>query len=555
MRLLLPLILTVLIAACTPAHSTRDAGADPAAGQPRVRKQVTAAIFSEPPTVVPGLNPANAAGSDGLVALTNAGLSVVNRQGERIPRLAESIPTVENGLWRVLPDGRMETTWKLRNGTTWHDGTAFTSADVLLTATVRRDKDAAEFYDSSYDSVEAVEAPDPLTVVVRFSKPYIEADALLTWIMPQHLAGKPYLEEKSSFTTLALWRDQWVGLGPYHIKEWAQGSHVALEAHDGYFAGRPRIDDVVVRFYIDANALLANVMAGVVDVTLGRGLSLEQALQLQERWREGRVETAPANSVHIWPQFLNPNPAVVGDVRFRRAALHAIDRQQMIDTLEAGMTQIAYGWFRPDQPEYAAVERSIVKYDYDPRRSAQLLEELGYTRAADGMYRDAGGQKITVEIRTTESNDIQPKSMYPVADYWVRAGIDAQPMITPRQRAQDREYRAKFPGFELIRGGTNPDVLTTAELRTEANRYSGGNYPSYSNPQFDALVERYYSTIPRAERMEVANQIMRWMGEQVIVLPLFYDIEATAIANRLSGATARNQGSTQAWNVHEWDVR
>lgn len=232
---------------------------------------------------------------------------------------------------------------------------------------------------------------------MKFSKPYIEADTLLAWIMPQHLATRPYQDDKPNFTSLSLWRDQWVGTGSYKIKEWAQGRYVALEADPSYFLGRPHIDELVVRFFLDANTLLTKVLAGVVDVTLGRGLSLAEALQRQERWHEGRVETSPANSVHIWPQFLNPSPPVVGDARFRKAALHGIDRQQMIDTLEAGMTQIAYGWIGPDQPEFAQVEKSVVKYEYDPRRAAQMIEEIGYAKGADGVYRRSG-EKLTVEI-------------------------------------------------------------------------------------------------------------------------------------------------------------
>ena len=34
----------------------------------------------------------------------------------------EAVPTLENGLWKVLPDGRMETSWRLKPGLVWQDG-------------------------------------------------------------------------------------------------------------------------------------------------------------------------------------------------------------------------------------------------------------------------------------------------------------------------------------------------------------------------------------------------------------------------------------------------
>ena len=58
-----------------------------------------------------------------------------------MPVLAEAIPSFENGLWKVFPDGQMETTWKIREGARWHDGTPFTSGDVLFTSKLEQDKE------------------------------------------------------------------------------------------------------------------------------------------------------------------------------------------------------------------------------------------------------------------------------------------------------------------------------------------------------------------------------------------------------------------------------
>ncbi len=39
--------------------------------------------------------------------------------------------------------------------------------------------------------------------------------------------------------------------------------------------GHPDIDEIEVKFIPDPNALLANVLAGTVELTLGRGISVE----------------------------------------------------------------------------------------------------------------------------------------------------------------------------------------------------------------------------------------------------------------------------------------
>ena len=68
------------------------------------------------------------------------------------------MPTADNGLWRVLPDGRMETTWRIKENARWHDGTPFTADDLVFTTTIDRDADLPILRHPGYASVESVQA-------------------------------------------------------------------------------------------------------------------------------------------------------------------------------------------------------------------------------------------------------------------------------------------------------------------------------------------------------------------------------------------------------------
>src|SRR6185437_11338499 len=117
-----------------------------------------------------------------------------------------------------------------------------------------------------------------------------------------------------------------------------------------------------------------------VDMTIGRGMNLEQALQADQQWTDGKVETKPSNWVAHYPQLLTPDPAVIGDVAFRRALLQALDRQGMSDALQAGKAPVADSPLQVNDPDYPYVKSSIVSYAYDARAAAQAIEQLGYTR-------------------------------------------------------------------------------------------------------------------------------------------------------------------------------
>ena len=94
------------------------------------------------------------------------------------------MPSVENGLWQVLEDGRMVTTWKLKPGVTWHDGTPLTAEDLAFAARVGMDKDVPEFGDVGFGFVDRVEAIDSQTITTYWKRPYIEADPVCSFCLP-----------------------------------------------------------------------------------------------------------------------------------------------------------------------------------------------------------------------------------------------------------------------------------------------------------------------------------------------------------------------------------
>src|SRR3989441_11425474 len=94
-------------------------------------------------------------------------LVVQNPQGEYQPQLATSQISLDDGSWRVNPDGTMDTTWKLRPNLKWHDGTPFTAEDMGFTGSVRTDADTAIPGKARPGLIQSTRAPDPRTVVIH----------------------------------------------------------------------------------------------------------------------------------------------------------------------------------------------------------------------------------------------------------------------------------------------------------------------------------------------------------------------------------------------------
>jgi peptide/nickel transport system substrate-binding protein len=195
----------------------------------------------------------------------------------------------------------------------------------------------------------------------------------------------------------------------------------------------------------------------------------------------------------------------------------------------------------------------VVTYAHDLRRAAGLIEGLGYTRGSDGVYRDGAGERLAVELRSNGER-ITENAIVPVADFWTRAGVATDPLLVPPQRIIDREYVATFPSFRMMRQPDRATQLSRVHgslTPLPENGFVGSNYARYRNPEFDALIDRYLTTIPWGERMAVFRQAVRHISEQLNLMGLFYDPDFAAASNRLSGLGIND---TELWNVHLWEL-
>jgi peptide/nickel transport system substrate-binding protein len=558
------MLAATLLVACGGSTPTSGVTSAPQPGAPAsAPKRIIAATKNTPSFLYYKLHPGPTAGAEEIGDLVGSGLVIADDRGLLRPLLGEHVPTIENGMWRVAADGTMQTTLKIRDGAVWHDGTSLTTDDLIFTARLAMERELTVFNHVGFDSVDHLEAVDPRTLIVYWKRPYIEADALFSTRfslpLPAHLLADAYTANKETFLELPYWTDGFVGTGPFKLRTFTRGQSLLLDANTAFAPGRPKIDELEVRFIGDDNAFVANLLSGATDFTLGRGPSLEQALLIKDQWPNGTIEFKALDSwVTLYPQFQNPNPPILANPQFRRALLQAIDRQEIVDSIQHGQVPIADGNISPNHPRYRDIEPSIVRTPYDPRQAAQAIQELGFTRGADGTFQSSNGQLLTLEIRGSTVLDILPKAIYASADAWKQLGIQTTTDIRAAAQAQDAEYAATFPAFALQRQtGSHRFLpnLRSSQARMPERAYTGLNIARFMDPDMDTLIDRYVTTIPIAERTTVIGQIIHRITDEGIWLTLFFDTEPAMISNRLVNVHARGEDSNHAWNAYEWDVR
>ena len=90
--------------------------------------------------------------------------------------------------------------------------------------------------------------------------------------------------------------------------------------------------------------------------------------------------------------------------------------------------------------------------------------------------------------------------------------------------------------------------LHSSQTPLAQTNYLGNNSSRYRSPELDGLIDGFFMTIPRQERIRVLQQIVRHVSEHLNWMGITYDVDPIMIGNRV-----RNAG-TMPWNSHLWEV-
>jgi peptide/nickel transport system substrate-binding protein len=558
-------IAAILGSACAPGSTRQETTASRSDAAPRVDKHFGLAIEGEPGNLV-SLMEGGGIGPGGVREAVQHHLAVYDDRANVRPQLAVELPSTSNGTWVVRPDGTMQTTYRLRPGVTWHDGVSLGPRDFAFAITIHQDAALPIGNANAARAVRSVEPVDDLTFRVEWLKTYPFAHALVEedfGPFPTHLLESTYLAEKDKLPNLAYWKSEFVGTGPYRVMHWEPGSHLILKAYDGFYGGRAKIENITVRFITSHQTMVANLLAGTVDGTALDVLDFGEITSVKREWEQAGLRPLVVGSPRKWrvlgPQ-MNPevaNPREVLDIRFRKAMLHAVDRQVMADVLFEGQSPIADTVIPTNDPRWEWVKDVVVHYGYDQRTAAQFLTELGWRRGGDGQFVTAGGDPAVLPVWVVGDPQGQ-QEMAIVADSWKAIGVNVEQTVVPQAQQRDRRVRASFPSFDVT---SVPVAYANFTLRaysdqcpSERNQWTGNNRGCYMNPAYDRVVDSLNAAIDPGDQRNLYRELVRIYAQDLPVLPLYFKIDSAIFRDGVVGPNVPTPGPSLAWNIADWDI-
>jgi peptide/nickel transport system substrate-binding protein len=582
MRLLRPILMVVMlatIAACAPPaqQASSGSGSQPAGGGQSASSGGTRTLViggrAELPSLSP--NPLVALGftTGSAIKIFNAGLTLNDGRNPPRPYLAESVPQLNTDSWRVFPDGKMETTYKLRPNLVWHDGTALTPEDFMFAREVYAVPRLGYSTSPPYIFIDEIVAPDSRTLVIRWNQPYADAGALdigegsssrVMPALPRHILSQHFAQgDMDSFAALPFWNGEYVGLGPFKLERWEPGSHYDAVAFEQHALGRPKIDRLRLRYLSDFNAGVAAMLAGEVHINFDDSLRHQQGLILQREWgprNGGTVLMFPGlwrwDQIQQRPELAQPRGLM--DVRVRKALAHSVDKAGINEALFEGQGIMSETMIPSTVDYFAELDRQVAKYPYDLRRTEQLMAEAGYSRGSDGVWIDPSGQRFSTELAVLQS-PVNESEMSISAAGWRLAGFDVKEVVWPAVAARDSELRNTHTGISGTGGRNGEDSLAdhaTSRLPTAQSRWIGSNRGGWiAPPEFDRLAAAFPITLDRAERTRMVIEMARIFSDSAAVISLYFSPTVTAFVSNLTGPVIPGGDASQAWNIHEWELR
>jgi peptide/nickel transport system substrate-binding protein len=500
------------------------------------------------------------------VSMVDAGLVTQNPVTlERFPVLAEELPSVKKGTWKIDTQKKtMITVYKLRPGLKWHDGKPYTSKDFEFGWQIAKHPEFPMPDRLVPELIAKIETPDDRTIVIHWNDLYNEAYAIqYTHVraFPRHLLQDAFVAgDMKAFANLPFWNKNFIGAGAYRVLEWDAGTRMELEAFRDFPLGRPKIERITYKTVEDSNTNLAAVLAGEVDLCMRSTISFDGAMILRDQWEKagkGKVHISPAS--WTWLNLSRDNPWF-SDVRVRRALLHAIDRDAMVQNLFRGEKVVSDLPLSRVRKSYKKALATATSYKYDPERAKKLLAEGGWKPGADGVLANPKGERMEFEFRVTAERRDHEHAQAIISDYWKKIGVRTHIKNLPNRLLNAAENRNRWPGAFI--GSHNVTVEEWQErfhsknIPSAENKFALENVSGWNDPRKDAILDELNSIVTPARSEQLQLEFVKMFSEALPHLPLVYSPEVLVAKKGLTGLTPRQESGGQnssSWNTYQWD--
>ncbi len=426
------------------------------------------------------------------------------------PGLAES--------WTVSPD---KTTWTftLRPGVRFHDGTPLTAGRV------KENLERLQRVGSLLKDVPLVrvEAQGDHTLILATSEPFAPLAAYLAMGETAPLAPSSFDQAGEVVKP--------VGTGPFVFEDWIVKEQVTLTRNEMYWGRqKAQVDKVIYRAVPDAVTRMAMLRAGDLDIAQ---ILPPDAIKSLEASGKFDIMRTPIGRCRM--ASLNMAREPFSDLRVRKAANLAVNRQDLVDYVLEGVGETATTLFPPIV--HWANDR-LPGFAHAPAEAGRLLEEAGWKDTDGDGIREKGGRTLKVRLVTYPERAALPPTAEVMQAQLREVGFDVEVVVTQVDAANALRNQGDFD-MNLVGRGLlfvpDPDDNLMLDYYSANTVKNGWGAYHYSNPEVDRLLLEGRALFDQEDRKAVYDQVQALLLEDAPMVYLNYYVNVDAVATGVEG--------------------
>ena len=445
-----------------------------------------------------------------------------NEKGEYVGLLAEDVTS-----------NKAATVWdiKLRKGVTFHDGSKLDANVVANNLDAYRGvyADAAAprperhgpgnrtslLFAIVLQNVKAVDVVDDMTVRVTMTDPWPAFPAFLFSSGRMGMMAQKQLDSEQCGVA-----ENFIGTGPFQIKEWRVNSRLVATRFDDYWMKDeegnqlPYLDEIEYRPITEGAQRVNALRSGEVQAMhTSSALNIDDLRGMAETGEIGLVESDAYAEVGYFllqsgtdPASGEPRP--FDSLNARLAFAHAIDREQVNQVRGKGIPTIADGPFAPGSPGYVE-DPGFPEYDLE--KAKEYVQK----------YEDEMGEPLEIVFKTTPDPDVVLTADL-IQEMAEEAGIKVS-----RERIEQAQLINEALGgdFDVLSWRNHPGGDPDTQLVWWRSGYPT-NFGRIEDPKVDQLLDEGRSETDPKKREEIYADLNRRMAEQAYNIWMSYTIWA-----------------------------
>ncbi|WP_265978910.1 ABC transporter substrate-binding protein [Arthrobacter sp. MI7-26] len=419
------------------------------------------------------------------------------------------------------------TTWvyTIRSGVTFHDGTPLTAADVVASLKRHVDPAVGSPWAVAFANVSSIEQTSGMEVTVTTSTPDSQFNLAMASIPGEVESAATLAKDGANYGNAG------TGVnctGPFSLEKWDSGSSITLKRYDAYWDKTLLAKSKQVKFVFlsDPNTRINAFKSGEVD---GGWLIPSNAIDQLKASPNGKLYFGLNTTVA--DEVVSNMSGPLGDQRVRKALMMAIDRRGLVAAGEQGYAKVTDAL--TTRSVWNGAQGGVADNAFNGLESYPVD-----IAAAKKLVADAGATDKEIVIATSP--------IYAGADVVAQAVAAAATSIGLKPRIDTippAKYTTLFTdpaarkGIDLFFTMWNNSIADPLEMYAVLRTGEASNYGGWSNPDFDATVNKAIGISDPTDRARESTKAQHIANTELPWLPL-YEVPTTVwLGSRITGVS------------------